>query len=137
MKKGSALIFVIIVFGFFFFSAVFISKIVYNSCSAANALLEREQAFSLAEAGIEKGKTKLAQNPNWYTDLPYYQEDNPDWIMEQAAGEQFSLGEGSFKLVREKDKNRLYSFGRKGKGRVVIKLSFSPPPFGSLGWKEL
>lgn len=137
MRKGSALLLVIFILAVFLVLAALLVKIVYNSYSIANAVLVREQAFYLAEAGIEKGKVELAHNPNWYTDLPYYLEDNVQWLITFAYGHETTLGEGSFKIVKEKDKDRLYSIGSKGKGIVVLKLTFSNPPFKGREWKEL
>lgn len=113
------------------------ARIVYNCYASANAVVCREQAFHLAEAGLEKGKVELTHNPNWYTDLPYYVEDNINWLMNFAVGQETSLGEGAFKLVREKGKDRLYSIGSKGKGVVVLKLRFTNPPFQSREWEEI
>jgi hypothetical protein len=137
MRKGSALLSVIIIFSILFILAGLLTKIVYNNYSSTNAALMREQAFYLAEAGLEKGKVELTHNPNWHTDLPYYISDNIQWLITYASGDKNDLGEGSFKVVREKGKNRLYSIGIKGKGIVVLKLEFSSPPFKSLKWKEL
>lgn len=117
-------------------AALFV-KIVYNSYATASAVLQREQAFYLAEAGLEKGKVELVHNPNWHTDPPYYLPDNIPWLVNYAVGQETSLGEGSFKIIREQGKDRLYSVGLKGKGVVVLRLIFSNPPFKSLEWKEL
>jgi hypothetical protein len=137
MRKGSALLLAILIFAVFLILTALFVKIVYNSNAIANAALVREQAFCLAEAGIEMGKVELARNPNWYTDLPYYVADNVEWLMSHAVGSQTTLEDGLFKIIREKDKNRLYSIGNKGKAIVVLKLTFSNPPFKGLEWKEL
>ncbi|NQT29797.1 MAG: hypothetical protein HQ596_04425 [Candidatus Saganbacteria bacterium] len=122
MKKGAALILVILIFASFLILGALFSKIVYNLRSSAHAALVREQAFYLAEAGIEKGKVELAHNPNWYTDPPYYLEDNLSWLLNQAVGQEVALGEGKFKIVKESGKDRLYSIGQKGRGIMVIKI---------------
>lgn len=136
-RQGSALLLVIFIIGIFIFLGAINAKIVYNYYACANAALQREQAFHLAEAGLEKGKVELAHNPNWFTDLPYYLQDNVAWLTAYAVGQETDLGEGLFKVVREKDKSRLYSIGSKGRGIVILKLKFSNPPFESLEWKEL
>lgn len=136
-KRGAALLLVIFVFAIFSILAVFSVKIVYNCSAGINAALAREQAFYLAEAGLEKGKVELTHNPNWYTDLPYYLKDNIAWLTGYAVGQKVAFGEGSFKLIREKGKDRLYSIGQKGKGLVILKLKFSTPPFKSLEWVKL
>ena len=137
MKKGFSLILVIIIIAAFSVMAALFAKIVYNYYGSAHALLQREQAFYLAEAGLEKGKVELAHNPNWYTDLPYYPADNVTWLKNYAVGQTINLGDGFFKVVREKDKDRLYAIGQKGKGLVVLKITFSNPPLKTLSWVEL
>lgn len=137
MRKGSALILVIIILSLFAVLSAFLTKIVYNNYSGARQALVREQAFYLAEAGLEKGKVELEHNPNWYTDLPYYLADNSQWLIGYATGQKSNLGEGSYKVVREKGKNHLYSVGYKGKGIVILKLQFDSLPFKSIEWSEL
>ncbi len=137
LRQGSALLLAVFVLAVFMLLAALFAKLVYNGYASANAVLIREQAFCLAEAGLEKGKVELSRNPNWFTDLPYYLEDSTQWLINYAVGDKTSLAEGYFKTVREKDKNRLYSIGYKGKGVVVLKLKFTNPPFESLKWEEL
>ncbi|MDD5383086.1 MAG: hypothetical protein PHH60_05475 [Candidatus Margulisbacteria bacterium] len=137
MKKGSALLLAVLIIALFLGLASLFTKMVYNNYAGANAALVREQAFWLAEAGLEQGKTELAHNPNWYTDLPHYPEDNVPWLANCAVGQTAPLGDGSFKVVRENGKNWLYSIGCKGKGLVVLKLTFSNPPWQNIEWKEL
>lgn len=136
-RNGSALLLVIFIISVFLVIAAFCAKLVYNGYASSKAVLLREQAFCLAEAGLEKAKVDLVNNPGWFTDLPYYLEDCADWLINEAVGEKTLLGEGFFKIVRERDKYRIYSVGCKGKAVVVLKLKFSNPPFASLGWKEL
>lgn len=137
MKKGSALILVIIIFSIFSILGVLFARIVYNTNTTVKVVLQRTRAFYLAEAGLEKGKVSLAHNPNWFTDLPCYPDATTTWLISQAVGEKTLLGEGSFKVIREKGKNILYSIGQKGKGVAVLALKFSNPPFKSLEWKEI
>lgn len=137
MKKGTALLLVIFIITAFLFMAALFAKIVYNGYASANATLVREQAFSLAEAGLEKGKVELTHNPNWFTDFPYHRVDDAEWLTTFAAGSRGSLGEGYYKIVRERGKNRLYAIGYKGKGVVILKATFTTPPFKTLRWKEL
>lgn len=137
MKKGAALILSIMIIATFMVVAALTIKIVYNCYASASAALIREQAFCLAEAGLEKGKVELANSPSWYTDLPYYLADNIQWLASYAVGDQTDFGEGRFKIVRVKGKKVLYSIGSRGKGIVVLKLTFSNPPFKSLAWSEL
>ena len=136
-RRGSSLILVILIIAAFTVLAGLFARIVYNGYASVNNALIREQAFYLAEAGLAKGKVELAHNPNWYTDTPYYIEDNVRWLVSYAVGQETTLGEGSFKIVREKGKRHFYALGRKGKGLVVLRLDFYPAPFQSLYWKEI
>ena len=136
-RPGAALLLVIIISSIFMVLAVFLLKIAYNNYVTASSLLQREEAFWLAEAGLEKGKVEINLNPFWYTDLPYYLQDNLEWLKSGAVGEKNSLGQGCFKIIREREKNRLYSIGFKGKALVVLKVGFTSPPFKALSWEEL
>jgi len=137
LKNGSALLLIIVVTAVLLVLTAFLLKIAYNSYVTANALWEREEAFWLAEAGLEKGKAEINFNPAWYTDLPYFLEDNLEWLKVGAVGERDSLGRGYFKVVREKDRDRLYSIGYKGRAVVVLKINYLYPPFKTLSWEEL
>ena len=136
-RQGSAIIIIIIIISLLGTLSALSVKIVYNYLASANSGLNREQAFWLAEAGLAKASVEIAHNPNWYTDTPYYPEDNVGWLINYAVGQINSLGEGSFKIVREMGKDRLYSIGLKGSGVVVLKSRFSPPPFKYLEWQEI
>jgi type II secretory pathway component PulK len=126
-RSGSAMLIVIIIASALMTLAVIITKIVYN-CYATEALIgQREQAFWLAEAGLELGKARLAQDPNWYTDLP----QGP------AVGERGVLPSGSFLMVRVKDQNILTATGYSGKAKVVLQISFGQSPVKTLTWSEL
>jgi len=116
---------------------VIILKMVYNTHATVVALLAREQAFWLAEAGMEKAKVALVHNPNWYTDLPHYPVDDRAWLREGARGEKESLGGGWFKIVREREKSFLYAVGCQKSAVVILKLTFSTAPFKSIKWEEL
>lgn len=137
MKRGAALLISVFIISAFLTLAGLFVKIVHNSYASTMAAFAREQAFYLAEAGIEKAKVELTHNPSWYTDMPYYLSDNPHWLIRYAIGEETNFGEGAYKIVREKGKHRLYSIGQKGQGVVILKLEFSGPPFTAGAWSEL
>ena len=137
MRKGSALILTVLIIGVFLTLTALFVKIVYNCYDSSHAYWAREQAFAFAEAGLEQGKVELVHNPAWHTDPPYYLKDNTQWLIKYAVGQHSNLGDGSFKVVREKDKNYLYSVGYKSNGVVVLKLEFSNPPLKILKWSEL
>jgi len=137
MKKGVSLLLLIFMAALFMILAFLLTKVVYNSYASVKAAETREAAFWQAEAGLEKGKAALAGNTNWYTDLPHTPEDDANWLINSAIGEIGQLGRGSYKIVREENQQHLYSIGRKGKGVVVLKLSFSSPPLKFGTWEEL
>lgn len=124
MKKqrgGSILLLSTLFSAILFFLAVVLFKIVYNSYVTVNCMVEREKAFWLAEAGIERAKVVLKKNPNWYTDLPHLPEDDVDWLKKKAVGERTNFGGGGVKIVKEREKGRVYALGFNGKAVVVIK----------------
>jgi hypothetical protein len=137
MKKGGALILVILLTGLFLALGAISVRMVYNCYASVNAEWLKEQAFWLAASGLEKGKMELAHDPNWSTDQPYYLNDNVLWLVGYAVGQESTLGDGSFKVVRESGKNSLYAIGRKGRGTAILKVRFSAPPLRVLEWQEL
>jgi hypothetical protein len=137
MKRGAALLLSIVIITLFLIISALLAKMVYNCYAGTRSVFTREQAYCYAEAGLEKGKLELTHNPNWFTALPYYLEDNASWLIKQAVGEEASFSEGSYKIVREKGKDHFYAVGYKGKGVVVLKLSFSGPPLRFTNWQEL
>ena len=129
-RKGSALLLVIIILGIFMVLGVILSKIAYNVSLSSHLLLEREQAFWLAEAGLEKGKAELKRDPDWYTDLPHNPENDIDWLKSAAAGSRTEANGGWIKIVRESSGSSLYSVGFKGRAAVILKVK-------NLIWEEL
>lgn len=120
MKKGSALLLAIIMLSSLTIMGALLAKIVYNGFASVQAQFEREAAFYLAEAGLELGKVKLNQSPDWH-----------------SAGEETPLGPGSFKIAHEDEQTSLFSIGRAGKATVILKLEFSNTPFKVLAWQEI
>jgi hypothetical protein len=131
------LILVIFLSGLFLTLGVILLKMVYNDRVAAGGFCDREQAFWLAEAGLEKGKVELVENSNWYTDLPHYPEDDFKWLKEGAVGQKAKMGGGGVKIIREKGVNRLYALGFRSKAVVILKIKITPPPLKVLSWEEL
>ena len=136
-RAASALILAVILAGVLIFMAVIAAKIVYNSYKTGELVGRREQAFWLAEAGLEQGKANLARNPDWYTDLSHSPADDVRWLTQSAVGAIGRLPSGSFKIVREQGQERLYCVGASGPARVVIKITFQPVPVRALTWTEL
>lgn len=136
-RKGIALVLAILLLATSGLTAALLLKIVYNSWVVSSLGLQKEQAFYLAEAGLEVGKNRLAQDPDWYTDLPHSVEEDTNWLIQSAIGEGCLFGEGTYKLVRENGKDHFYCVGKKGKAISVLKLSFSTSPLKWLSWKEI
>ncbi|MFA5839676.1 MAG: hypothetical protein WC890_03340 [Candidatus Margulisiibacteriota bacterium] len=132
---GFALLSVILLCTLLFIVAGLFAKIVYNYSLGNNGLQQRAQAYYLAEAGIEKGKTEIAENPAWYTDLPNHAEDDTEWLINSAAGQTNSLDSGKFKIIREQGKSILYAVGFQGEGVNVQKIEFAPFPFKEKKWE--
>ncbi|MFH1361874.1 MAG: pilus assembly PilX N-terminal domain-containing protein [bacterium] len=130
MKRGSALLLTIYIISTLSFLTVFLVRIVYNNNYSSQAFVQKEQAFFMAEAGLEYGKVKLAGNPNWYTDLPYYKANDKSWLINKAVGEKVALEKGWAKVVKEKDTGQLYSIGFFKKAVSVVKIK-------GLIWEEL
>ena len=136
-RAGCALLLTVFLTSLFLVLAVFLFKIIYNTSVAGNALFFREKALWLAEAGLEKGKVEMVNAPAWYTDLPHYPEEDFNWLKLTALGKNEVLGDGNYKVVREKGKNVLYSIGFARKAIVVLKIEFDPTSCHTLSWKDL
>ena len=136
-KPGSAMLLVILVLALLFSLSAALVRISYNYLSSLDNLLVYQQAFYLAEAGLEQAKVEIASNNNWYTDLAWPKQDDVTWLTEKAYGQTTTLGQGSFKVVREQGKNRVYALGSPKKSLVILKLEFTCPPFKSICWQEL
>ena len=136
-RDGSALLLVIVVLTVFMVLAVILAKIVYNGYASTSFLVQREQAFWLAEAGLEAGKVELSHNLSWYTDRPHYPEDDLSWLKSEAVGERGGLGGGFYKVVRERDKDRFYAIGFKGQAAVILKVKFAAAPLKVLSRNEI
>ncbi len=126
-RRGAALLIVTVAMSALLTLAVILARIVYNDLVSEGLAGQREKAFWLAEAGLEAGKAKLAQDPGWYTDLP----SGP------VFGEPWALPSGTFRLVRLKDRNVLCSTGRCGRARVVLQLTFQTAPLKGLVWSQI
>lgn len=136
-NPGSAMLLVILVLALLFSLSAALARISYNYLSSLDNLLVYQQAFYLAEAGLEQAKVEIAGNNNWYTDLAWPKQDDVAWLKAKACGQTTTLSQGSFKIVREQVKNRAYALGSVKKGLVILKLEFTCPPFKSTCWQEL
>jgi len=126
-RRGSALLPVIVIVSVLISLAVILTRRVYNSYMTEALIGQRERAFWLAEAGLEAGKARLAANPDWYTDLPSV----------PTVGAAGVLPTGSFLMVRIKGQDTLCAFGRSGKAKVGLQITFVPAPPRTLTWSEI
>jgi hypothetical protein len=136
-RSGYALILTLIMSALLLTLAGLFAKMIFNSMGGGDNTYRSFQVFYLAEAGIEKGKTELNHNPNWYTDLSHGSEDDTDWLINAAVGQSYNLGGGSFKIIREQGKMLLYAVGTKGKGICIQKISFDLFPFKEKKWETI
>lgn len=119
-RRGSVLLLTVLIGGLMLALGVFLAKIVYNNYATAGFLADREQAYWLARGGLAAARVALVHDPSWYTDLPHYPEDDPDWLKRTSRGATALLGEGNYKLVRVIGSGRYFAVGLKGKAVVIL-----------------
>jgi len=117
MKKGYGLIMIIVFSAIFLALCASLTKIVFNSLACNKYYGQRLYAFYLAEAGLEKGKYLLNQDPNWFSSPP---------------GQENILGKGTINIIREISKNKLYSTGKYKDSSVILEFNLT-----SKKWEEL
>jgi Tfp pilus assembly protein PilX len=134
-SKGQALIIVLVVIAALLAAGAIFLKTVFSEKSMVNLYVEKEKAFYLAEAGLENGRSIIAANPNWFTENPHLPADDPDWLMNKAAGSVKQFGGGSYKIVRESGDNVIYSVGYFRGGRSAVRIKFNQYPFKAFEFK--
>ena len=134
-RRGSVLLLSVIISGLLLILGVFMLKIVYNYHASVKAIVEREQAFWLAEGALEAAKSKLAHNPSWFTDLIHYPDSDKEWLKNGAIGERLVLGGGELKMIRERGRQAVYGLGQKGNSVVILKISASGGQVNK--WEEI
>lgn len=120
-RRGFVLILLIFLIIILSLVAASISMILFNVYRQAEGEGAYLSAMYLAEGAIAFGRYKLAENQNFYTDLEHKKQDDKDWLINKAVGLIIYLGDGYFKVVREKDKDTIYGIGYLKKSRSVIK----------------
>ena len=142
-QKGIALIIVIILFALLLSSGAYLLRFAFMDHKMAVSEASKVKAFYSAEGGVEWARTKLSSNPDWFTDLPHTPADDITWLLKDAAGFNFLVGDAHCKIVRENGKYRFYSIGYLGdkikgsRGVSVIRIDFSNPPFNQLSWRQI
>jgi hypothetical protein len=68
------------------------------------------RVFYLSESGLEHGKSHVAGDNLWFTETAPVT-DNKNRLLTVSAGAIYLFGHGGYKVIREKNKNRIYSIG--------------------------
>lgn len=136
-NKGQALVIVMLVISALLIAGAMFIRAIFSETSSANLYIQKQKAFYLSEAGIEEGKSTLYSNPNWFTDNPHAPQDDVAWLIGSAKGSVRSLGDGSYKIVRESGRNIIYSIGYFKEGRSVLRVKYGTAPFKSFDFKIL
>jgi len=109
-QNGFSLIAVILCISILMIIASSIAKICILSTISARERLNRDKVFYLSESGIETAKTLINQNPSWVTDIPHTDYDK-QWLLSYATGQIYYFGDGGFKIIKEQNKQSVYSIG--------------------------
>jgi Tfp pilus assembly protein PilX len=134
-SSGAVLLSVLIIASIFLFVGMVFCGYIINERRMVNLFIEKEKAFYLAEAGIEDAKSILVQSPNWFTDAPHLVADDAKWLMDKATGEIRLINGGSYKMVRESNKNIIYSVGTFKHGKSVLRVKYYRDPFRAYEFK--
>ncbi|MCX5750176.1 MAG: hypothetical protein NT099_00640 [Candidatus Saganbacteria bacterium] len=145
--KGLAVIVVLMIVASLLLSVTLLTKAILVSLGFEYNNLSYSRTFYLAEAGLEFAKTKLADDPNWYTDLLHSPTKDKEWCKNRALGYlnplPLGISKGVFKLIKEKGVNRIYSLGFSGTNQetsracVVLYMEYSTPTIKTNYWEEL
>jgi len=95
--------------------SIALTKLAYDNLAATVYYCERLQAFYLAEAGLNIGKNQLDLDPNW-----------------NSPGKTISFEAGNANIIREKNKNKLYSYGTYKRALVILQYDLYAKK-----WEEL
>ena len=137
MRKGLILVSTLNFSAIIFLITVIMLKMYYNGYIESLWLLQKREAFWLAEAGVAQAKVNLISNQNWYTDSAHYPKNDQKWLIDFAVGQTTQQGSGKIKVVHEERSGSFYSIGRRGQGLAIIKIGYQPQPFKVLDWQEL
>ena len=105
------------------------------------------QCLVLAESGLAKGIWQLKNQPEFYTDSDFsgLAKNLKDWLINTTQGHTEALNDGHYKIIKEKNKNRLFSIGYLGDkptsaaARKVLQLDYDivADQFIKRLWQEL
>lgn len=112
-----------------------------NVINITQSKLKETKSFYFAESGIELAKSKIFLDNNWYTEDKAVLE-NKTYLILSTTGQIIMFESGGCKIIREKNKNVLYSIGflgndiTKSKAYSFQKITFAIP-IKTLKWEEL
>jgi hypothetical protein len=130
-SKGQALVIVLVVITALLAAGIIFVRVVLSERGMEELYIQKEKAFYLAEAGLEDGKSIIAANPNWFTDIPHSPSDDMSWLIDTAKGSIKQFSGGSYKIIRESGKNIIYSVGYFKGGRAAVRIKYLTIPFKS------
>lgn len=135
-RNGFALIVVVFLVMLVLILGTALTRQIFSGYFTAKSAENSLKAIYLAEAGAEIGKSKISNQPNFYTDLPHPAKDDLEWLFNDAVGYRMDTEVGQIKLVREKDKNYLYGIGLSAQSRAIVKIEFTFP-FKQISWEMI
>ena len=123
-SKGQVLVITLILMTVLCLAIAAVTSMVFSGSKSAELFVDKEKAFYIAEAGIEKAKSILANNEYWFTDSPHSPDDDANWVISGANGSVADLGGGSYKMVRSSGSDIVYSVGRFKEATAVVRVKF-------------
>lgn len=101
-----------------------LAKMAITNRNIFYAKLNTAQTFYIAEAGTQWAKWKLSKDPAWATDSPHSPSDDIKWLLNSANGYTSNLGDGCYKIIKEVNRNIIYSIGYVGNEIKIIKITY-------------
>jgi hypothetical protein len=151
-RNGFAIITALVLGSIIMALAISLTTLLISELKTNKMQKEKNYVFFLAQAGIEKAKWQIINNPSWEgTDEPYEgtEKDRKLWLIRNqreggSTGLIESLGDGFYKIVKEKEINSIYSVGFLGSDPIssssltIIKIDFeTSPEFKVLIWSQV
>lgn len=140
MNKGNILIFSLFTTSILFFIGIALIKLCIISSQISDGKLKALKTFCLAEAGIEEAKLKIKKDNLWFTDNIKIS-SNKGFLISSTKGEIFFLKDGGYKIIKDKNRNIIYSVGFLG-NEIIDSTSYSfikikyELPFKQIEWEK-
>jgi hypothetical protein len=123
-SPGQVLVIVLVMMAALIVAGTIMLRIVFSERSMAELYVQKEQAFYIAEAGLEDAKATISKNPSWFTDNPHSPADDASWVINIAKGSIKSFGGGSYKMVRSSGSTIIYSVGYMKNAKSIVRVKF-------------